>query len=179
MNNSRFDFYMEKKGQKYYLEVKGCTMQIDGIGQFPDAPSSRAVKHVQELIELLNKVSTIDEFKDILVKYHESDIAYALEFLTEEQRKKSARSFRAGASATRIIKRLWLHGNWLHSVYPFFFRLHSHISFLVFSSVFAFGGRYSKKVERPTENISGPVGPAARPWRMAACSRIVGVRCCT
>ena len=50
--NSRFDFYMEKDHEKYYLEVKGCTMEKEGIGLFPDAISKRASKHLRELIEL-------------------------------------------------------------------------------------------------------------------------------
>ena len=43
---SRIDFYMEKGEQKYLLEVKGCTLEVDGIGYFPDAPTERGVKHV-------------------------------------------------------------------------------------------------------------------------------------
>ncbi len=49
--NSRFDFYMEKNGEKYLLEVKGCTLEIDGVGYFPDAPTERGVKHLKELIK--------------------------------------------------------------------------------------------------------------------------------
>ena len=47
--NSRFDFYMEKGSDKYLMEVKGCTLEIDGIGYFPDAPTERGVKHLREL----------------------------------------------------------------------------------------------------------------------------------
>ena len=46
---SRVDFYMEKGGEKYLMEVKGCTLEIDGIGYFPDAPTERGVKHLKEL----------------------------------------------------------------------------------------------------------------------------------
>ena len=46
---SRVDFYMEKNGEKYLMEVKGCTLEIDGIGYFPDAPTERGVKHLKEL----------------------------------------------------------------------------------------------------------------------------------
>lgn len=52
--NSRFDFYMEKGKEKYLLEVKGCTLEIDGIGYFPDAPTERGVKHLNELADALN-----------------------------------------------------------------------------------------------------------------------------
>ena len=46
---SRVDFYMEKDSQRYLMEVKGCTLEIDGIGYFPDAPTERGVKHLREL----------------------------------------------------------------------------------------------------------------------------------
>ena len=46
---SRIDFYMEKGNEKYLLEVKGCTLEVDGIGYFPDAPTERGVKHLHEL----------------------------------------------------------------------------------------------------------------------------------
>lgn len=46
---SRFDFYMEKNEEKYLLEVKGCTLEREGIGYFPDAPTERGVKHLREL----------------------------------------------------------------------------------------------------------------------------------
>lgn len=49
--NSRGDFYMERGDQKYLLEVKGCTLEIDGIGYFPDAPTVRGVKHLRELTQ--------------------------------------------------------------------------------------------------------------------------------
>ena len=47
--NSRIDFYMEKSNDKYLMEVKGCTLEIDGIGYFPDAPTERGIKHLREL----------------------------------------------------------------------------------------------------------------------------------
>ena len=47
--DSRIDFYMEKGEQKFLMEVKGCTLVIDGIGYFPDAPTERGVKHLREL----------------------------------------------------------------------------------------------------------------------------------
>lgn len=47
--NSRVDFYMEKDDKKYLMEVKGCTLEIEGIGYFPDAPTDRGVKHLKEL----------------------------------------------------------------------------------------------------------------------------------
>lgn len=47
--NSRFDFYMEKGDAKFLMEVKGCTLELDGVGYFPDAPTERGVKHLREL----------------------------------------------------------------------------------------------------------------------------------
>ena len=48
--DSRIDFYMERGNKKYLMEVKGCTLEVDGIGYFPDAPTERGVKHIRELI---------------------------------------------------------------------------------------------------------------------------------
>ncbi len=49
--NSRFDFYIEgKNGQKGFVEVKGVTLENDGIASFSDAPTERGVKHLQELV---------------------------------------------------------------------------------------------------------------------------------
>lgn len=49
--NSRFDFYVETQETKAFLEVKGVTLERDNAVYFPDAPSKRAVKHIEELIE--------------------------------------------------------------------------------------------------------------------------------
>lgn len=48
-DKSRIDFYMEKGETRFLLEVKGCTLERDGIGYFPDAPTERGVKHLHEL----------------------------------------------------------------------------------------------------------------------------------
>ncbi len=50
--NSRFDFYWEQPetGQKGFIEVKGCTLEEDGLALFPDAPTLRGVKHLRELM---------------------------------------------------------------------------------------------------------------------------------
>ena len=50
-DNSRFDFYVETGSEKVFIEVKGVTLEQDGAVRFPDAPSERALKHVQELIK--------------------------------------------------------------------------------------------------------------------------------
>lgn len=49
--NSRFDFYIETETEKIFLEVKGVTREKEGVVCFPDAPSERAIKHVEELVE--------------------------------------------------------------------------------------------------------------------------------
>ncbi|AGC67051.1 sugar fermentation stimulation protein [Thermoclostridium stercorarium subsp. stercorarium DSM 8532] len=48
---SRFDFYIENTVRKAYIEVKGVTLENDGIAKFPDAPTLRGVKHVYELVK--------------------------------------------------------------------------------------------------------------------------------
>ena len=48
--NSRFDLYVEAGDRKIFIEVKGVTLEEDGVCRFPDAPSDRAVKHLEELI---------------------------------------------------------------------------------------------------------------------------------
>jgi sugar fermentation stimulation protein A len=51
--NSRFDFKLSQDAQKVcYLEVKGVTLEENGITKFPDAPTERGKKHVLELIEV-------------------------------------------------------------------------------------------------------------------------------
>ncbi len=52
---SRFDFYLETERRKIFIEVKGVTLEHDGIAMFPDAPTARGVKHVQELAECVQQ----------------------------------------------------------------------------------------------------------------------------
>ncbi len=49
--NSRFDFYLETTDRKIYMEVKGVTLEENGVVIFPDAPTERGVKHIRELCE--------------------------------------------------------------------------------------------------------------------------------
>lgn len=53
--NSRFDFYVETEKEKIFLEVKGVTLERENGAYFPDAPSERAVKHVEELTESIEE----------------------------------------------------------------------------------------------------------------------------
>ena len=49
-NKSRFDFYVEDGDCKAFIEVKGVTLENGGVASFPDAPTQRGVKHINELI---------------------------------------------------------------------------------------------------------------------------------
>lgn len=49
--NSRFDFYIEADKKKIFVEVKGVTLENDGVVSFPDAPTERGIKHLGELID--------------------------------------------------------------------------------------------------------------------------------
>lgn len=49
--SSRFDFYIEAGGRKIFAEIKGVTLEEEGIVMFPDAPTERGVKHIKELCE--------------------------------------------------------------------------------------------------------------------------------
>lgn len=48
---SRIDFYLENDNEKAFVEVKGVTLENDGIALFPDAPTTRGTKHINELIK--------------------------------------------------------------------------------------------------------------------------------
>lgn len=48
--SSRIDFYLEKNDTKYLIEVKSCTLVEEGVALFPDAPTKRGQRHLQELI---------------------------------------------------------------------------------------------------------------------------------
>ncbi|MBQ1270628.1 MAG: DNA/RNA nuclease SfsA [Clostridia bacterium] len=50
--SSRFDFRLRAGGKECYVEVKGCTLEREGVALFPDAPTDRGVKHLRELIEV-------------------------------------------------------------------------------------------------------------------------------
>ena len=52
---SRFDFSFTKNGRQCFLEVKGVTLENDGICAFPDAPTQRGAKHLTELAEAVRQ----------------------------------------------------------------------------------------------------------------------------
>ena len=47
--DSRYDFSFIQNGRRCFLEVKGVTLETDGVCAFPDAPTQRGVKHIQGL----------------------------------------------------------------------------------------------------------------------------------
>lgn len=53
--NSRFDIYYETNNQKGFIEVKGVTLEENGVAMFPDAPTERGSKHVLEMIEAVKE----------------------------------------------------------------------------------------------------------------------------
>lgn len=53
--NSRFDFYIEADGRRIFCEVKGVTLENGGVVSFPDAPTERGVKHINELVSALDE----------------------------------------------------------------------------------------------------------------------------
>ena len=52
--SSRIDFYIEASGERILMEVKGVTLEEDNIALFPDAPTQRGVKHINELASALS-----------------------------------------------------------------------------------------------------------------------------
>lgn len=76
--NSRIDFYIETKNEKVIVEVKGVTLENDGVVSFPDAPTERGVKHLKELQKAVTEgykayVMFVVQMSD--VKYFEPNIA--------------------------------------------------------------------------------------------------------
>lgn len=67
--DSRFDFYLEGENKKALLEVKGVTLEKNGIVAFPDAPTTRGLKHIKGLInskdEYLTYLLFVVQMKDV------------------------------------------------------------------------------------------------------------------
>ncbi len=53
--DSRFDFYLERGSRRAFAEVKGVTLEENGLARFPDAPTERGVKHLHGLMDCLKK----------------------------------------------------------------------------------------------------------------------------
>ena len=69
--NSRFDFFVEYADKKAFIEVKGVTLEIDGVVSFPDAPTERGSRHLKELCDCIDEgyeayVIFVIQMKDVL-----------------------------------------------------------------------------------------------------------------
>ena len=53
--SSRFDFYVEAQNRRIFIEVKGVTLEEDGVVMFPDAPTERGIKHLNELAQCVRE----------------------------------------------------------------------------------------------------------------------------
>lgn len=54
--NSRFDFYAETAAEeRWFIEVKGVTLEEQGVARFPDAPTERGAKHLRELCRCVDE----------------------------------------------------------------------------------------------------------------------------
>jgi len=53
--SSRFDFYIETDTRKIFVEVKGVTLEENGVVLFPDAPTQRGIKHINDLCQCMNE----------------------------------------------------------------------------------------------------------------------------
>lgn len=114
---SRIDFYMEKDTNRYLMEVKGCTLEIDGIGYFPDAPTKRGVKHLKELTKAVGEgfqcyVAFVIQMEGITEV--RANVATHKEFgdVLEEARAAGVQVVCLGCTVTenelKIVKEYWL-----------------------------------------------------------------------
>ncbi len=53
--DSRLDFHVQGSGLSLYVEVKGCTLEQNGLALFPDAPTQRGVKHLHSLMRCVEE----------------------------------------------------------------------------------------------------------------------------
>ena len=70
--NSRFDFAFQKDGKTCFMEVKGVTLENNGICAFPDAPTQRGARHLRELIQAVQ--SGFDAYALFVIQM--SDVEY-------------------------------------------------------------------------------------------------------
>ena len=81
--NSRFDLYIETEERKIFMEVKGVTLEENGVVRFPDAPTQRGVKHIKELCKCMKDgyeayIMFVIQMEDVL--YFEPNYATHPEF---------------------------------------------------------------------------------------------------
>jgi sugar fermentation stimulation protein A len=80
--NSRLDFLLTKKnGRRTWVEVKGCTLAIDGVALFPDAPTLRGARHLEHLIDIVKKG---DEASIIILVFRHDSRCFAPKEDTDE-----------------------------------------------------------------------------------------------
>lgn len=89
--NSRFDIYVETDTDKIFIEVKGVTLENEGVVSFPDAPTERGIKHLKELQKAVTEgykayVLFVVQMSD--VKYFEPNSITHPEFAKELKRAK-------------------------------------------------------------------------------------------
>ncbi len=85
-SNSRFDIYVETKKERIFVEVKGVTLEDNGVVRFPDAPTERGIKHLKELQKAVKDgykacVVFLVQMED--VKYFEPNYETHPEFASE------------------------------------------------------------------------------------------------
>lgn len=95
---SRFDFYVEDGNRKAFVEVKGVTLENNGVASFPDAPTERGIKHINELIGALS-----DGYEAYIIFVIQ--MKGVNEFMPDSERHPEFASAlkRAGAEGVRII----------------------------------------------------------------------------
>ena len=92
--DSRVDFYLEKDNRRILMEVKGCTLEIDGEGYFPDAPTERGVKHLNELSGAISQG-------------FECYLAFVIAM--ERAIRRCGQGQKGGSAVWRKLKTLWRH----------------------------------------------------------------------
>lgn len=71
--SSRLDFYVkDKKGKEAYIEVKGVTLENNGVCMFPDAPTIRGIKHLEELCGIVKE--GIDAFVIFVIQMEKASL---------------------------------------------------------------------------------------------------------
>ncbi len=90
--NSRFDIYIETEDEKIFVEVKGVTLENNGVVRFPDAPTERGIKHLKELQKAVTEgykayVMFVVQMSD--VKYFEPNFETHSEFAEELRKAKN------------------------------------------------------------------------------------------
>jgi sugar fermentation stimulation protein A len=98
--NSRFDFYIEADGKKIFAEVKGVTLEKDGVLMFPDAPTERGLKHLSELMECIK--AGYEAYIIFVVQMREATIFKPNEHTHPEFAKKLREAQKAGVTVIAI-----------------------------------------------------------------------------